>query len=110
MALTDVLEGFDIQTEDGEAFYDFVEDIAKNYNRLQDDEKFHLTRQQVLLNSITSKFNSMPAVEQPFDGSTEAALMELLPVIEKAFDMPAIRPPRGNTYVLMNLCLCPNAN
>ena len=105
MALTDVLEGFDMQSDDGAAFYDFAEDVAKHYNQMQDDDKYHLTRQDILLNSITAKFNSMAAMEQPFDGSSEAALVELLPVMEKAFDMPAIRPRRGKTF-----SLCPDAN
>ena len=72
-----------------------MEDIARQYNELQDDRQFHLTRQELCLNAISSVFNDIPAADQPFDGSTEQALKVLLPVLEHAFDMPALRPKRG---------------
>ena len=72
-----------------------MEDVTKKYTQLQDDHQFHLTRQRCCLSAITSVFNSMPAADQPFDGSTEQALKTLLPVLEHAFDMSAVRSKRG---------------
>ncbi len=93
--LKEQLDDFDVDTEDGSNFFDFVQDIARMYNNLQDDTEFHLTRQDCCLRSITSVFNDMPAVSLPYEGSTEYALSELLPVLEAAFNMPSLRPKRG---------------
>ena len=74
------------------------------------DNALHLLRKETATKAIEAVLRDYTADDLPYGGDIEDALDDCVPILEKVFDMPALRPARGTPkwmdYMLGNLDEC----
>ena len=62
------------------------------YNRLNPDPELHIRRADMVTSAVNAIFAEGVADELPFGGDVENAVKNILPCVEKVFQMPVMCP------------------
>ena len=86
----------------GRGYYTFLHRVCKEYKSYMEDptmkvDKLHAHRDSIVAACIGQVFTEVrPANQVPHLGHTTTALVHILPVVEKVFQMPAAGCPYGS--------------
>jgi hypothetical protein len=102
------LRDMDVPVDDG-LYYRFAHRVCKEYKGhmenkvLQDD--LHSHRDTLVANCVSQVFTEVrPRSVVPHGGDEQAAVIAILPVVEKVFNMPPAGPKFGSPEWMSNMC------